>query len=217
MWSLKFKVLNKDSIYTLLTNEYDITDFLYPVDHFKKNGKIHILGIHILEGEEHEKKKFVAALKKNKKVKEIEENGDHLITLIAEEEHFYELLFAAELYHPSPVVIKGGYEEWHVSSFNRSILEKIVKEIEQWKNKFPEFKLRSIAKTKINEIYFPKIRPQLPEQQRKAFDVALKLGYYTWPRKADLGKLARELNVSIATFHEHLRKAEAKLMSFFSK
>ncbi len=217
MWSLKFKVLNTDSIYTLLTVKYKVTDFLYPVDHFRKNGKIHILGIHILEGEENEKRKFIAALKKNKKIKEIEVSGNHLITLIAEEEHFYELLFAAELYHPSPVIIKGGYEEWHISSFNRKILENIIKEIEQWKSKFPEFTLRSLSKTDMAEIYFPKIRPQLPEKQRRAFNLALRLGYYTWPRKVDLGILAKEMNVSVATFHENLRKAEAKLLPFFSK
>ncbi len=217
MWSLKFKVLNKDSIYTLLTTEYKVTDFLYPVDYFKKNGKINILSIHVLEGEENEKRKFIRAMKKNKKVKKIEENGDRIITLIAEEEHFYELLFAAELYHPSPVVIKAGYEEWHVSSFNRKILESIIREIEKWKNKFPEFMFYALTKTKIDEIYFPKIRPRLPGKQKQAFDLALKLGYYTWPRKVDLGDLAKEMKVSVATFHENLRKAEEKLLPFFVK
>ena len=98
MWSLKFKVLNKDSIYTLLTGQYKVTDFMYPLDHFKKNGKIYILGIHVLEGEENEKKKLIAELKRNKKVKEIEENNDHVVTLIAEEEHFYELLFLSVVF-----------------------------------------------------------------------------------------------------------------------
>lgn len=217
MWSLKFKVLNKDSIYTLLTSKCKVTDFLYPVDSFKKNGKIHILGIHLLEGEIYEKKKFIRALKKNKKVKELEENGDQLITLIAEEEHFYELLFTAELYHPAPVVIREGYEEWHICSFNRKLLEKIIKEIGQWKEKFPEFTLHSLSRTDMNEIYFPKIRPKLPEKQRQAFDLALKRGYYTWPRKVDLGDLAKEMHVSVATLHENLRKAEAKLLPFFAK
>lgn len=217
MWSLKFKVLNKDSIYTLLTQQYNIIDFMHPVDHFKKQGKVQILGIHVLEGEESEKRQFIADLKKNKKVKEIEENKNHLTTLIAEEEYFYELLFAAELYHPAPVVIKNGYEEWHVASFNRILLQNIIKEIEKWKDKFPEFELYSLAKTKSDEIYFPKIRPNLPEKQKKSFDLALKRGYYNWPRKVDLGDLAKEMNVSTATFHENLRKAEAKLLPFFTE
>ena len=40
MWSLKFKVLNKDSIYTLLTAKYKVIDYLYPVDYYKKGNKI---------------------------------------------------------------------------------------------------------------------------------------------------------------------------------
>jgi len=217
MWNLKFKVLNKDSIYTLLTAKYKITDYLYPVDYFRKGKKINILCVHLLEGEENEKAKFIESLKRNNKVKEMEQNGDKVFTLIAEEEYFYELLFSAELYHISPVLIKEGYEEWNISSFNRKILENVIKEIEKWKDKFPEFTLKSLAKTNMEEIYFPKIRPKLPEKQKKAFDLALKRGYYTWPRRSNLGYLAKEMKVSVATFHENLRKAEAKLLPFFSK
>ena len=217
MWSLKFTVLNKDSIYTLLTAQYKVTDYLYPADYFKKGNKINIFCIHILEGEDAEIEKFKNSLKKNKKVKEFEDNGKEVITLIAEEEYFYELLFAAELYHPSPVVIKQGYEQWHIASFNRNLLEIIIKEIEKWKDKFPEFTLHSLAKTKMDEIYFPKIRPQLPEKQKQAFQLALKRGYYIWPRNVDLRDLAKEMGISISTFQEHIRKAEAKLMPLIAK
>jgi len=216
MWSLKFKVLNKDSIYTQLTCRIKVVDYLYPVDYFIKKGKINILAVHILEGEENEKKRFFKELKENRKVREFESEKSQAITLIAEEEHFYELLFAAELYHPSPVIIKNGYEEWHVCSFERKKLENVIEEIEKWKNKFPEFILQSLAQSKLDEIYFPKIRSQLPEKQKRAFSLALKRGYYRCPRKVDLGRLAKELGVSTSTFHENLRKAEEKLMPFFA-
>lgn len=217
MWNLKFKVLNKDSVYTLLTKKYRVIDYLYPVDNYKKGKNIYILGIHHLEGEESQIKEFISELKRNKKVKEIEVNGKEVITLIAEEESFYELLFAAELYHTSPVFIKEGYEEWSISSFNRSLLENLTKEIEKWKDKFSEFELKSLSKNRLDEIYFPKIRPNLPEKQKKAFELALKRGYYSFPRKANLGDLSKEMKVSVATYHENLRKAEAKLLPFFSK
>src|SRR3989344_2032464 len=123
MWHLRFKVLNKDSVYTSLTEKFKVIDYMYPVDSFRKKNKIYLLCIHILEGGKSEKEKFIASLKKNKKIKRIEENRDQIITLVAEEEDFYELLFAAELYHTSPVLIKDGYEEWNVSSFNRRKLE----------------------------------------------------------------------------------------------
>ncbi len=217
MWSLKYTVTNTDSIYTILTTKYMVTDFLYPVDHYVKGNKVYILGIHLLEGEEHEKKGFIRALQKNAKVIECEVNGDQAITLIAEEEDFYKLLFAAELYYPAPALIQSGKETWHVAAWNRTLLEKLMSALEKNKKAFQEFHLLSLQKTNLDEIYFPKVMPQLPEQQKKAFDLALKSNYYTWPRTVDLGDLAQGMSVSLSTFQEHLRKAEAKLLPFFAK
>ena len=179
--------------------------------------KVTNLSKFIIEGEEDSKRKFISELKRNKKVVEFEENGDQLITLIAEEEKFYTLLFAAELYHASPVVIKEGYETWNVTSFNRRLLENVIAEIERWKDKLMEFNLLKLHKSNLSDIYFPKVLPHVPEQQKKAFDLALKNGYYTWPRKSGLEKLAKIMGVSISTYQEHLRKAEAKLLPFFVK
>jgi len=216
MWNVKFKIFNKDSIYTILTTKYDVVDYLYPVDYYKEGNGIYILGIHLLDGEESEKKKFILELKKNKKVKKIQVNGDHIITLIKEEEHFYELLFAAKLYHISPVHIKNGYEVWNISSWERSDLENIIAEIERWDKKLTEFELHNFSKNSLDDIYFPKIMLKLPEKQKSAFNLALKSGYYNFPRKIQLKALAKMSKVSIATFQENLRKAESKLMPFFT-
>jgi CheY-like chemotaxis protein len=37
------------------------------------------------------------------------------------------------------------------------------------------------------------------------------------PRKVDLGDLAKLMKVSTSTYQEHLRKAESKLLPFFSE
>lgn len=216
MWNLKFKIFNKDSIYTVLSTKYNIVDYMYPVDYYKEGKGVFILGIHLLEGEESEKKKFIRELKKNKKVKKIQINGNHIITLIKEEEHFYELLFAAKLYHISPVHIRKGYEEWNISSWERKDLEKVITEIGRWKDKLTEFELQKFSKTDLNEVYFPKIILKLPEKQKLAFNLALKSGYYNSPRKTYIKDLAKISKVSEATFQENLRKAESKLMPFFT-
>ncbi len=52
----------------------------------------------------------------------------------------------------------------------------------------------------------------LSERQREAFDLARRQNYYQWPREASAADLADELGVSKATFLEHLRTAEAKLL-----
>ena len=52
----------------------------------------------------------------------------------------------------------------------------------------------------------------LSPRQREAFALARERGYYARPRRASAADLADELAVTPATFREHLRKAEAKLL-----
>ena len=42
-------------------------------------------------------------------------------------------------------------------------------------------------------------------------------GYYRFPRKTNLKKLAKLMNVALPTYQEHLRKAEINLMPNFFK
>lgn len=53
----------------------------------------------------------------------------------------------------------------------------------------------------------------LSERQRDIFELAREQGYYNWPREVNATELAEELDISKATFLEHLRKAEAKLLT----
>jgi len=55
-------------------------------------------------------------------------------------------------------------------------------------------------------------RDRLSERQRDVFEFARERGYYNWPREVNATELAAELDISKATFLEHLRKAEAKLL-----
>ena len=216
MWNLKFKVKNTDIVYTPLTEKYEVIDYMYPVDRYKKGNKIFILSIHVLEGDEKEIKKFSRELKKHKKVIKFEKYENRILILIAEEEKFYELLYNPELYLPSPVLIKEGYEYWSIASWNREILEQLITEIEKWSMKLHDFQLLQLSKGNLKEIYFPKILPVLPEKQKRAFEIAINNGYYKFPRKINLIKLAKVMKVSTQTFHEHLRKAESKLLPFFA-
>lgn len=54
---------------------------------------------------------------------------------------------------------------------------------------------------------------QLSPRQRDAFLLARSCGYYGYPREVTAAELAAELDVTKTTFLEHLRKAEAKLLS----
>lgn len=53
----------------------------------------------------------------------------------------------------------------------------------------------------------------LSDRQREAIQLACRRGYYEWPREASATELAAEFGVNKATFLEHLRKAESKLLA----
>ena len=53
---------------------------------------------------------------------------------------------------------------------------------------------------------------KLTNKQRFALDAAYHAGYFEWPRDADGSDIAESLGVAVPTFHQHLRKAEKKLL-----
>ena len=54
---------------------------------------------------------------------------------------------------------------------------------------------------------------RLTARQRQVLELALERGYFEWPRALTSEELAAELGVSHSTALEHLRKAQAKLLS----
>ena len=53
---------------------------------------------------------------------------------------------------------------------------------------------------------------RLSPRQREVFQLARQRGYYTRPKRATARDLAAELDVTTSTVHEHLHKAEQKLL-----
>lgn len=50
------------------------------------------------------------------------------------------------------------------------------------------------------------------DRQRVALDAAYHAGYFDWPRGASAEDVAASLDIAPATFHQHLRKAERKVL-----
>ena len=59
---------------------------------------------------------------------------------------------------------------------------------------------------------FQRLPDSLTERQRAALEAAYFMGYFRWPRERSGPEVADALDVSSSTFHQHLRKAEAKLL-----
>ncbi|WP_058366564.1 helix-turn-helix domain-containing protein [Haloparvum sedimenti] len=57
------------------------------------------------------------------------------------------------------------------------------------------------------------LRTRLTDRQFEVLVTALEAGYYEWPRECSGEDVAEELRVSSATFAEHIRAAERKLLT----
>ncbi|WP_424016444.1 histidine kinase N-terminal 7TM domain-containing protein [Halorientalis pallida] len=57
--------------------------------------------------------------------------------------------------------------------------------------------------------------PDLTDRQAQALEVAYRAGYFEWPREHNAEEVAERMDITSATFHNHLRKAEQTLISAF--
>ena len=99
--------------------------------------------------------------------------------------------------------VSGRQREYHVLVFQREHLKNILNDLASF---------GTVTLGKLKEFRANSESP-LTERQREVTAEALARGYYDWPRKITNSELADELNISRATLHEHLRKAERTLLS----
>ena len=99
--------------------------------------------------------------------------------------------------------VSGRQREYNVLVFRREDLRRIIDDLEG----FGTVTLGKLEPFEANT------DSPLTARQREVATEALARGYYDWPRKITNEQLAEELEISRATLHEHLRKAEHRLLS----
>lgn len=57
------------------------------------------------------------------------------------------------------------------------------------------------------------LHTHLTDRQRNILQMAFEAGYYDWPRECTAEDIAAEFNITSATFSEHIRVAERKLLT----
>lgn len=105
----------------------------------------------------------------------------------------------------------GETERWTVlSNKNREAIQIALDEIREAKE--AEITVESIvlADHAGGADSFP--LDQLSHRQREVFQLARRKGYYQHPKATSAGELAAELGIATSTFHEHLHKAEHKIL-----
>ena len=223
MWVLKFRSREEFNIYNKRTIEFGVRVHFYSQKYYVEKGRIYFINSGIAFGEKSGKDAFFRDLKKEKKMKRIEVNGDFFVSVYSEKISNSRISALKTIYNQKIVFLKPtifdekGFEEWEVASFDRGDLEKIIKQAEKLQKQIGgEFKLLSFKKRRVKDLMVQSIMPNLSVQQKRALGLAIKNGYYGYPRKITLKRLAVLMGISESTYQFHLAKAEAKIMPVFS-
>jgi predicted DNA binding protein len=99
--------------------------------------------------------------------------------------------------------VSGRQRTYHVLVFRRQDLKDIIADMEE----FGTVTLGTLTE------FDDRTDSRVTDRQREVVLEALSRGYYDWPRELTSEQLADELDISRATLHEHLRKAERTLLS----
>ncbi len=214
MWLAKYKIKHSNCLLVPLCAKYAVTDFVYLINSWKTTHNFFYSELHILQGQETQKKAFFRHLKKIPTITKIEQKGNYVFTLNQElhEKEYYALPFNRQLIQVKPIAVKpDGFEYWELASWDKKPLMQILE--------VPVFNvtIRSLTRTKIDELFLPTLLPKLSPKQKLALQLAVKEGYYGYPRKIDLEGLAKIAKVKRQTLQENLRRAEKKLIPFLTE
>lgn len=219
MWLAKVKLLDKNCIFATKIKKFNLQAYEQKLTHFKQGKNYFFMSSHILLGDAESKKKYINELKQDKQVKKLEVNADMTIELISKKESNIDFNVYHAFYNPEIIFTKPGFvdsdgwEYYEIASWNRKAIEKIIKAVE----KHYKGKLLKLIKTQKYDLYLPKILPKISDKQKEVISLAVKEGYYNFPRKTELKKLATKAKISFSTLREHLRKAENVLIPLMYK
>lgn len=118
------------------------------------------------------------------------------------------------LYQP-PTVHRHGWEQYRLIAFDEEHIRSLHRDLQS------DREVGVVSKTRLKETEIPhslltpidQLFGELTDRQLSALRLALENGYYEQPRNCSVSDLAEQSTVARATFEEHLRKAENKLVT----
>lgn len=209
MWIAKLK-LKHDCIIGNRCEKFKVTSQAVDVKEYKRKGAWLNATLHQLVGKEKDIKRLVEDLRKDKYAHYVELNKQTLFLIESYPNKMVSQYTKQDIFLIKPCVMDDrGMEHWEIASHKKQGLMRFIKKIEGLAD---FFELLSLKNTALQNIYFPKVMPELTDLQKEALELAIKEGYYEVPKKTSLRKLAKLSGVALATYQKHLQKAESKVI-----
>lgn len=210
MWTVKFDFDGSEVFFGSLSKKFNVTLTGYPISNYEKNNTLYVNIVGTLKGELKNKKAIIGFMKNSKYVTKMEMKNDFMMLLIEEDSEF-KPFYSPHFIYASPVLIKNGTYYYHLASWYREDIEKLLKLI----RKKYKTNLQLIKEGQLDNISLVGLQPDLTEKQKKAYELAVETGYYNYPKSIELKDLAKISKISYSTYQQHLRYAEKKLSRFF--
>ncbi|RJQ15524.1 hypothetical protein C4573_05185 [Candidatus Woesearchaeota archaeon] len=210
MWVAKFKFDGSKVFFGEIAKKFNVSFTGYPLSSYEKNNQLYVTIIGTVKGEK--KEKILQYMKKNSLVLKIEEHNNFFSILI-KENNLFKPFYSPYFIYISPVFIdeKGMYS-YHLGCWQREELQKLLSVVQK---KYAST-LVSMKQEKLQYISILGIQPNLTEKQKSAYELAVKEGYYAYPKKIELKQLAKISKIAYATYQQHLKYAEKKIHAFFT-
>lgn len=214
MWLTKLR-LKHDCIIGNRCRKYGVTTLGTPFNVYIDNGVTYSPQVQTLYGSREKIAEFIRDLKKDKKVTNLETEGNTVFLIEVQKKQkvtasVYSQLSPKIIFVNPVFVDKDGYEYWEVASWKKSILSDFITGIR--KEVTEDLEVKKIEQAKVQDVHYPQLSPKLSENQKLALNLAVEHGFYSWPKKTSLTKLAKLVKISVPTFREHLKKAESKVI-----
>lgn len=209
MWTTKIKIKH-DCVIGNRCKKFNVTITGISFSIYQEKGITYSPQIHTVHGDDKSIKKFLNDIKEDKRIKNLEIEGNSFFCVEVRKEKVPSTFKTEKIIFVKPVFVdKDGYETWEVASWKRQILSDFINNLTK---EIKNVKVLKIAKTKLTDVYYPRLMPKLSPNQKRAIELAFEHGFYNFPKKIDMEKLAKIMKISTPTFCEHLKKAEKKLM-----
>ncbi|MBU1322323.1 MAG: helix-turn-helix domain-containing protein [Nanoarchaeota archaeon] len=211
MWVARMKIIDGKGVFGSRAKKFNISLASYPVLVRKKGDYLFVDSVSLLFGAEKNKNDFIKDLKKADEVVNLEVKNDLIISQVKDPKEL-EPAYTTNILNLEPVLIDAkGNNFYTIGSWKREELNKFL----SFLDKNYEANILKVEKKIISNFYLINLRPELTKRQKKAIELAIREGYYNYPRKTSVKKLAKMSKISFSAFHAHLRKAEQKLLPVY--
>ncbi|MEK6973088.1 MAG: helix-turn-helix domain-containing protein [archaeon] len=213
MWVAKLKINHKDCPIVSRAKKFNSNVLSHPGKYSQENGQSKVRMECKFLGNESARNAYYSDLKNDPKVLSFNSENDYFVYEynLGQEGEMTSKYFTSDLSYTKPTFNSADNNEyWEVSSFTKESLKRFYDSLTAHMDKVD---LLQLSRKDSSANLFCGSPIDLSGQQRIAFELALKYGYYNFPRHVNLEFLASQMGISIATLQEHLRKAEAKIFS----